>query len=306
MASTWRAPARFVRSCSLVTALVWVGHGAALAGPPDLAAALRAQHAALTEQLSHNPFDRPIVLQSTQTSGDLRGDIYAVVEHPFATVDEALQGANHWCDILMLHLNVKGCSASEVVPRSSLAVSIGRKVDQPLASAFRVDFSYRIAEHASDYLQVLLNADSGPLGTHDYRIALEAVQLDSQRSFIHMSYSYTYGLAARLAMQGYLSTLGSDKVGFSVVDRRGDGRPVYVGSVRGVVERNTMRYYLAIDAYLNALSSPPQERLERRLHEWFAATERYRLQLHELEQSEYLAMKRKEVRRQRSSEAAPG
>ena len=280
MASTWCARARFVCGCALVAALAWAVHGPALAGPPDAAAKLRAQHVALTEQLGHTPFDRPIVLQSTQTSGALRGDIYALVEHPFATVDEALQGASHWCDILILHLNVKGCGASDAAPRSSLAVSIGRKYDQPLASAFRVDFSYRIAEHAPDYLQVLLTADSGPRGTHDYRIALEAVRLDSRRSFIHMSYSHTYALAARLAMQGYLSTLGSDKVGFSVVDRRSDGRPVYVGSMRGVVERNTMRYYLAIDAYLNALSSPPQERLERRLREWFAGTERYRLQLH--------------------------
>jgi hypothetical protein len=102
-----------------------------------------------------------------------------------------------------------------------------------------------------------------------------------------------------MAMQGYLSTVGSGKVGFSVVDRRG-GQPVYVDNVRGVIERNTMRYYLAIDAYLGSLSAPPQERQERRLRDWFAATERYPRQLHEIDQADYLAMKRKEIQRQQA------
>jgi len=67
-----------------------------------------------------------------------------------------------------------------------------------------------------------------------------------------------------------------------------------------VLERNTMRYYLAVNAYLDTLSSPPQERLERRLREWYAATERYSLQLHELDEDSYLAMKRDEYERQQN------
>jgi hypothetical protein len=55
-----------------------------------------------------------------------------------------------------------------------------------------------------------------------------------------------------------------------------------------------MRYYLAIDAYLAALAAPPDERLEERLRDWFDSTERYALQLHELDQNAYLEMKRRE------------
>jgi hypothetical protein len=291
---------------ALVAALVLACIGTAAQTPaPDTAAALQARHGELANQLEHNAFGRPIVLQSTQTSGDLRGEIYAVVEHPFAIVDDALQGASRWCDILILHLNIKACSASDAPSQSSLAVSIGRKFDQPLADAYRVDFSYRVTSRTPGYLQVLLNADSGPFSTRNYRIALEAVPLDRERSFVHMSYSYSYGFAARLAMQAYLGTLGRDKLGFTVLERGSSGEPVYVRGVRGVVERNTMRYYLAIDAYLDSLASPPQQRLERRLRDWFAATERYALQLHELDQAEYLAMKRKEVQRQRPAVSAP-
>ena len=55
-----------------------------------------------------------------------------------------------------------------------------------------------------------------------------------------------------------------------------------------------MRYYLAMDAYLAALAVPPEERLETRLRDWFASTEHYALQLHELDRNEYLEMKRRE------------
>ncbi len=58
-------------------------------------------------------------------------------------------------------------------------------------------------------------------------------------------------------MQGYLATIGRDKVGFSIVGSRADGQPVYVHGTRGVIERNTMRYYVAIEAYLGTMALPP-------------------------------------------------
>jgi hypothetical protein len=266
-----------------------------LAGPAHAdAQALKARHAALTGQLAHSPFQRPLVLESTESSGDLKGEVYAVMDHPFATIGGALKQPDNWCDVLILHLNVKQCRAAG----SALAVVIGRKYDQPVADAYKVDFAYKIAAQSADYLQVQLSADAGPLGTRNYRIAFEAVPLDAEHSFIRMSYSYGYGFAARMAMQGYLATIGSGKIGFSVVGRNADGTPVLIDNVRGVVERNTMRYYLAIDAYLNSLATPAGEQVEKRLRDWYAATERYPKQLHEMERDEYMAMKRKEVKRQ--------
>jgi hypothetical protein len=78
-----------------------------------------------------------------------------------------------------------------------------------------------------------LDAAEGPFGTTDYRIRLEAVPLDQSRTFLHLAYSYTLRSAARMGMSMYLGSSGRDKVGFSVVDRTRDGRPVYVGGVRG-------------------------------------------------------------------------
>jgi hypothetical protein len=291
------APARL-----FAVALTCTGVGIAHAGDADAnsAASLLAKHATLQDQLSHNQFQKPLFLDSSEISGAVSGDIYALIDHPFATVDAALIDPAHWCDILILHLNTKYCRASTAGQGSVFKVNIGRKFDQPLAESYPVDFAYRVAARAPTYLQVRLNADEGPLSTRDYRIMLEAVPLEGGQAFIHLSYSYAYGLVGRLAMQAYLTTLGRGKVGFTVTGKQSDGRPQYIGGNRGAVERNTMRYYLAIEAYLGALSAPPQAQLEKRLRDCFAATERYALQLHEMEQGEYLAMKRKEYLRQQA------
>jgi len=301
-----KIPALFALWRTVVISMALLaGVGPAAAQSAEGASALRARHAALRDQLANNEFKRPIHLDSIETPHELKGNIYAVVDHPFATVNGALAQVDRWCDILILPVNTKHCRASQGMPASKLSVSIGRKVDTAVEKAHRIDLAYHVAARTADYLHIQLSADSGPLGTRDYRMMLEAVPLDQRRSFIHLSYSYGFNAAARMAMKAYLSTVGSGKVGFSVVDHRADGQPVYVSNMRGVMERNTMRYYLAIDAYLSTLSAPSHEQLERRLRNWFAATERYPLQLREVELPEYLDMKRKEVRRQQAEIVSP-
>ncbi len=270
---------------------------APMAVPGQDAAALRSRQATMQDKFANNQFGRPLVLESTQTSGDLKGDVYALVDHPFATVQQALQSADHWCDILILHLNVKRCKASDGTPKM-LNLSVGRKFDQPIEDAYQLNFSYRVAAATADYLQVQLSAEEGPLSTKNYRIQVEAMPTDAKHSLVHMSYAYGYGFAARVAMQTYLATVGSQKVGFTVLDRK-DGKPVYQTGVLGLLERNTMRYYLAIDAYLVAYSMPAGEQVERRIREWHGSTERYAPQLREMDQAAYLEMKRKEIRRQK-------
>jgi hypothetical protein len=278
---------------------------AAPAFPQD-ASALRATHAQLRERLAASPFQRPLVLESTQGDATLEGDVYAVVEQPFGVLAPALQGTARWCELLILHLNVKHCGAAGAATSEVLTLVVGRKFDQPLADGHKVAFRYSVPAATADYLRVTMAADSGPLGTRDYQLAVEATPLDAKRSFIHLSYSYSYGMAARIAMQAYLSTLARDKVGFSVTGRGDSGKPVYVGGLRGVAERNTMRYYLAVEAYLGALAAPPADQPEKRLRDWFAATEQHPLQLHEMERDDYLVMKRRELQRQNERAAAAG
>jgi len=283
--------------CAL--ALLFAATGGAMAQTPA-AAALQARYAALESAPGDNPFHRPLHLESSEGSGSVSGQAYGVIKQPFATAATALGLPLHWCDILTLHLNTKHCRPSDAGGETILRVDIGKKFDQPLADAHRVNFVYRMDAREAGYLRVKLDANEGPLGTRDYRIVLESVPTRDGQTLIRLSYSYSYGVAARLAMMAYLGSIGRGKVGFTVTGQESDGGPRYVTGMRGLVERNTMRYYLAIEAFLGALASAPGARTEKSLRDWFTAIERYPRQLHEMERAEYLDMKRKEYSRQRA------
>ncbi len=282
--------------------LVWVAlssSGPAFASVPDAhsAALLQARYASLGERLQHNPFRRALTLDSSESPKDLKGDIYALVDYPFSTVSAALRDANSWCDVLMLHINTKHCQAGTDRANTALMVSIGKKTPQSLDDAYPIEFSYRVAAATAKYLEIQLNAPEGPLSTRNYRIQLQAVPVESGQTFLHLTYSYDYGMAGRLAMKTYLATIGSGKVGFTQTGTQPDGKPEHIGGMRGVVERNTMRYYLAIDAYLAALAAPPRLQLQKRLQGWFSATEQYPRQLREVDRTAYFDMKRGEYLR---------
>lgn len=265
--------------------------------------ALLGQHKALNKELLNNQFNRPLVLYSTESPESLKGEIYAVLDYSFKKVNSAINNPNHWCDALILHINVKYCRAENSNAGTVLNINLGKKYDQPLIETYQAKFNYESINNAADYFSIEMKAADGPLGTKDYRIWVEATPLNNNQTFLHFTYAYSFGLSGRLAMKGYLATIGKDKIGFSILSTQ-NGKPEYVQGVRGVVERNTMRYYLAIDAYLAAANTANNDttengQLERRLENWFDSTERYAMQLHEVEKTDYFSMKRSEVERQK-------
>jgi hypothetical protein len=267
--------------------------------PADPAAALRARYVALSQQLENSAIQRGLYLESTDSSRAPRGDVYAVVDYPLATVVTAFATPTNWCESLILHLNVQYCRASTRDGRPQLSAAVGKKTNQPLADTHRINLIYEIAVSSADYTRVELSSREGPLGTGNYLIALELTALDAQRSFMHIQYSYTLGFLARCATSVYFSTSGRNKVGFTWI-HDDDDPPRLVRGIRGALERNTMRYYLAVDAYLHALGSPPPQRFEQSLELWFNQTERFARQLHEVAHDDYVTMKRGQYLRQQS------
>jgi hypothetical protein len=264
-------------------------------------AQLREKYAQLREPLRHNPYHRPIAVDSAESGNHLKGDIYAVLDHPYDALEKSLQDPRDWCAILILPFNTISCHPAKAENGSSLAMRVGRKPDQPADEAYRLQFSLQPVAAGPDYFEARLASREGPVGTRDYRITLEAIPLEGNRTFMHMGYEYSYGGMGRFAMQAYLNTAGANKVGFSVVGRDGNGEPIYIGGVRGAIERNVMRYYLAVDAHLASLSAPPDQRLERSMETWFDSAERYARQLHEMDRSQYIALKKSEAGRQQAS-----
>jgi hypothetical protein len=285
--------------------LLWVC-ATGLTGPAlaqeDAAATLRAKHAALSESLRMNQFQRPLVLDSSETANQLTGNIYAVMAYPFAEVNAGLNNPAHWCEVLILHINTKYCHARTGVAGTVLNVNIGKKTPELLADTARLEFHYSTVLTNPEYFQIQLSAKEGPLSTRDYRIQMEGVALPNAMTFLHLTYSYGFNFMGRLGMQTYLATVGRGKVGFTLNGRQADGQPDYIGGVRGLVERNTMRYYLAIDAFMASVHVAPEAQLEHRLRHWFTAAEGYPRQLHEVDQQAYLDMKQAEYLRQQSAD----
>jgi hypothetical protein len=283
----------------LVLSMMCGGTALALA-PGNPADALRENYARLRDTLVHSAFGQPMTLESSEAGDLFTEDVHALIDQPYAGVRATLANTGSWCDILILHPNVMGCRHREpALPGSDagIGVLIGK-------SAQAADFAFHVAADRSDYLDVRLSAPAGPLGTTDYRIRLEATPLDEGRTILHLRYSNRYGAAARVAMRVYLETLGRGKVGFTVIGRNPDGSPVYVGDFRGAHERNAMRYYLAITAYLESLSAPPARQFEKRLAIWYASSARYSPQLHE--DREYLDIRRRVARESRLAAGQPG
>lgn len=260
--------------------------------------ALREKYATLSERLQQNQFGRPLVIDSSDAANQFRGDVYAVVDHAYATVSSRLSKPQHWCDVLILHINTKSCHAVGTGSGAILQMHIGKKTPQDLADVARIDFRFNLASGTPDYFASTLDANEGPMGTSDYHILLEAVALSSTKTFVHLRYAYKANLAGNLAMTTYLNTVGRNKVGFTIIGKQDDGQPEYIGGMRGVVERNAMRYYLAIDAFLDATRVAPAMQAEKSLRQWFSATERYPRQLREVDREAYLDMKRAELQRQ--------
>ena len=264
----------------------------------DAARDLRASYEALRSQLAQNQYKRPVHLQSRDTASALQGTIYAVLDHSFAKVNSALSDPSSWCDVFTLHFNIKFCRASLLSKPAKLTVSLGKKSDQALADTFDLVFLFNRAPTPPAYFSLDLSAAVGPLSTRDYRLELIAVPLDDDRTFLRLGYAYSFGIGGRLAMHSFLATVAREKFGFTVTGRTAAGEPRYIQGMRGVMERNTMRYYLAVDAYLASLSVAAPERFETRLRYWFDSTEQYAAQLHEMNREQYLDLKHREMERQ--------
>ena len=254
-------------------------------------ARLKAKYEAIGAHLRNNDFGRPMVLASAETPREVRGEIYAVFDHPFESVKAALDQPAEWCDVLLLPINSKFCRASGDGAGATVSLGIGKGNDRQADNAQVIALVFQPQAAGADHFAVRLVADAGPVGTSDYRILIEAIPIDSKRTFLHFNYAYSYGFAAKVAMQAYLGTAGRNKIGFSVAGQGADGAPQHVSGMRGVVERNVMRYYLAIEAALHAMRFPAEQRLQQRLDHWFTATEAYPRQLREMSRTEYLALK---------------
>jgi hypothetical protein len=136
-------------------------------------------------------------------------------------------------------------------------------------------------------------SDGGPLDTYDYRLTMEAIPLGERQVFTRVSFSFRYRFMTRMLSATYYAFARS-RPGFTVERITPEGEPVLVTGRVAAIERNVMRFYLALQAQIEGLSQPEGERFEWRLRRWYALTQKYPRQLYDVEESAYLEAKRRE------------
>ena len=221
-------------------------------------------------------------------------DIYGTIKYPFDIVKNELQLPTNWCDIVLLHSNVRASTYKKVNDTWLLTLYNVKKFQDPLKDAYQMNFEYRVIAQRIGFFAISLAAREGIFSTKDHQFRLEAIPLDEERTFIHLRYSYRYSRLGYFLMKSYFSIFGGGKIGFSVIGTDSDGNPVYVGGLRGAVEGNVLRYYLTILAYMDTLKIPVEQRFEKRMSQWYDLTARYKRQLFEMESEEYLTYKRQD------------
>ena len=235
----------------------------------------------------------PFRIESSEIGSRLDADMYGVVEQPFDKVTNSLSDTASWCEFMPLNLNIKSCITQRHAGEMLLTFYAGRKYYEAPESAYQIHYIYHMAESNPGYLKVGLYAPEGPFGTSDYSIIIEAMPADGH-TFLRIHSSYETSFSSRLGTRIYLATLGQDKVGFSMQKGDNNATPTYIKGIRGVIERNVMRYYLALKAFLDTNTLAPAQRFEARIKSWYDLTEIYPVQLHELERDDYLDAKRRE------------
>jgi len=255
----------------------------------------------LQPRLAQSPFQRELVLDSNEASERLSGDIYATLDAPLANLELVNRSPLRWCEILLLLSNTKSCVVGRQNDAPALQMRMGTKGPQALASTTPMNFKFETSAPQAAVLETHLSSATGPMGTKDGTLRVQAIALGPHKSFIHLHYSYSSSLAGRLATGVYLQTLGRGKVGFSK-EQAEASRPAdahWVGGVRGIIERNTMRYFMGLSCALQfAGTEAPTQRFAQMAPCWYDDTERYPQQLHEMGRQDYLDMKRAEYGRE--------
>jgi len=249
-------------------------------------------------RLETNSFGLPLFLESFERDDRVHVDVYGILDYPFSSVVNVLKVPANWCDIVSLHPNVKACIHRELPGAWLLTFYISRKAYRSPEDSRQVVYHYRNVDLQQGYLDIVLSAGSGPFSTKDHRMRFEALPIDGGKTFVHVSYEYCDSVALRLAAKGYFATLGRGKVGFTVTGTDRNGRPLYIGGPRGAIERNAVRYYFAIQSFMDALRYPEEKRFSMRISEWYDLTTRYRKQLFDLHKKDYLTFKTREHKNQ--------
>lgn len=237
----------------------------------------------IEKKLEKNSGPVPFYIESSESKNASRVDIYGTINYPFGFIKNEFLAPTNWCEIVLPHPDIRACTYKKMDDRWLINIYHVDKFSEPLEDSYQMNFVYRISELQPVYFDVALTAH-----TKDHQFEIEAIALEENMTFIHLHYSFGYSALEYFLMKIF----GGGKVGFSEIGTDSEDNPVYVGGLRGAVERDVACYYLAILAYLDTLKMPAEQRFEKQVSKWYDLAALYKKQLLEMQEGEYLSYKR--------------
>lgn len=275
-----------------------------LAVPPDASwgnegafQRLSGRYPELQEAARRGPFGLPLQVHSEERETQISAEIYGIIDHPFRALATTFTEPGGWCNFLVLNPNIKTCTFRREEQETLLTLYIGSKSYRAPESATEQVYRFLVRARQPEYAAISLTAPQGMLGTTAHRFEFEAGSV-AGKTVVALSSSFEPSMVSKLLTGIYLNTLGRAKIGFSREDAGAAGQLVYVRGVKGMVERNAMRYYLALKAFLDTSNLPAGRQFEARASLAYDLMDLYPAQLRQMDKAEYLDIKFREHQNQ--------
>jgi hypothetical protein len=258
---------------------------------------LSGRYPELQEAARRGPFGLPLQVRSEERDTLVSAEIHGIVDRPFRALAATFTEPGGWCDFLVLNPNIKTCTFRREAQETLLTLYIGSKGYRAPESATAQVYRFLVRARQPEYAAISLTAPQGLLGTTAHRFEFEAGSV-SGKTVVGLSSSFGPSLLSKLLTGIYLSTLGRDKIGFSREATEAGVPAGYVRGVKGMIERNVMRYYLALKAFLDTTDLPADRQFEARARLAYDLIDLYPAQLRQMDKAEYLDIKAREYQNQ--------
>ncbi len=245
----------------------------------------------LMEGQASNPLHAPVTVESKEQGDAISADAWGVLDAPFERAASIVNSPAAFCDFISVVIFVKACTFAATAAPATVTLYMGRKDYEDPNPDNALAFQYSIEAQGGEAVMARLFVARGSLGVKDNRLEFELWRVAGQ-TLAHVHASYIASVQSNLAMGTYLMTMGRNKIGFSTVPDS-TGKPKPVKGALGIIERNAMRYFLALQSTLATQNVAADQREAARLEHWFDATAKYEL-LFEVPRAEYLDNKKRE------------
>jgi hypothetical protein len=258
---------------------------------------LSALYPELQEAARRGPFGLPLQVHSEERETRVSAEIHGIIDHPFRALATTFTEPGGWCDFLVLNPNIKTCTFRQEARETLLTLYIGSRSYRAPESATEQVYRFLVRARQSDYAAISLTAPQGMLGTTAHRFEFEAGSV-AGKTVVGLSSSFEPSMLSRILTGIYLGTVGRNMIGFSREATEAGVPAGYVRGVKGMIERNVMRYYLALNAFLDTSDLPAGRRFEARASLAYDLMDLYPAQLRQMDKAEYLDIKTREHQNQ--------